>query len=126
MKKVLLALSLLLSSAMFSTFAQTSDDDPIVIIIKTGEIIGDGPRSLGNVPIQGVVSGGVIYLVFAGDYGDIEVSVEELTTGPILHTVVDSSALYAVIPFTTDFGNYYISFTLSSGQEYIGEFSILN
>lgn len=124
MKKLLFTLSLLLSAAMFSAFAQTSNDDPIVIIIKTGEIVGDGPRSPGNIPIEGVVSGGIIYLVFTSNLGNIEVRIDEITYGPLFHTIVDSSDLFAIIPFTLDPGLYYISFTLSSGQEYIGEFTI--
>ena len=125
MKKVILALSLLLSVATIPTFSQPHSDDPVVIIVKTGENNGDGPRSLGIAPIQGVVSGGVIYLGFAGDFGEVEVSVDELINGPILNTMVDSSDLFAIIPFTTNPGDYHITFTLSSGQEYVGEFSVL-
>ena len=94
-------------------------DTPIGIEIKDGNPVGV-PRMPSVIPIQGVVSGSTIYLSFTDDLGLIAVELSESVNGLILQTVVDSSYLSAAIPFSGAPGEYYITFTLPSGAEYIG------
>ena len=65
-----------------------------------------------------------IYLTFSSNLGYVNVSLEEAYSGLILQTVVDSSTLSAILPFSGDPGEYSITFSLSSGVEYEGSFVI--
>jgi hypothetical protein len=123
MKRILTTLLMLVSIAGTATFATMDDDDPVIIIINNGESLG-GPRTPTQPPIQGVVYGGTIYLGFASDFGTVDVVIDEDMSGLILHTVVDSSNLSAAIPFSEDEGDFRITFTLSSGTVYYGEFEL--
>ena len=102
----------------------TAEDYPIIIVIGGGSVNGDGPRGPVEVPIQGVVFGGSIVLSFSSNLGQVEVSVSEAAEGLIMSTVVDSSTLSAILPFSGDPGEYSITFSLSTGDEYDGSFVI--
>lgn len=63
-------------------------------------------------------------LSFMYNLGEIEVEVLNSTTGSYTSIFVDTQFLYSVIPITLGSGHYIITFTLSSGQQYQGEFDI--
>ena len=125
MKKILFLIAFLVASFGLASADQISDGDPTdIIIVRGGGTIGDGPRGPVEIPIQGVVFGGSIYLTFSSNLGYVDVSLEEAYSGLILQTVVDSSTLSAILPFSGDPGEYSITFSLSSGVEYEGSFVI--
>ena len=125
MKKVLFLIVLLVASFGTAAASQLYGGDPTdIIIVKGGGTIGDGPRGPVEVPIQGVVFGGSIFLSFSSNLGQVEVSVSEAAEGLIMSTVVDSSTLSAILPFSGGPGEYSITFSLPSGNEYDGSFVI--
>ena len=128
MKRVLLlcflAISLLngftVSVANNGTVSQT----PVVIIVTTSGDYGGGPRIPAQIPIQGMVMGNTIYLVFQCDLGDIDVELYKDGSGLVWQTSVDSSELSAMLPFNGSSGDYTLTFTMSGGAVYEGSFSI--
>ncbi len=100
-----------------------SNGTPIEIEIKDGTP-GGVPRMPSLTPIQGVVLGDTIFLSFLDNISVISVEICEFVDGLILQTLVDSSLLSSLIPFGGGPGDYTITFTLSTGLNYIGTFVI--
>ena len=117
-----LFLSLLLYASSPTFSHAQHHQTPTIIEIKDG--LGNGPRSSASIPIRGMLLGGTIYLSFSSNLGEVEVSVSEAAEGLIMSTVVDSSTLSAILPFSGSPGEYSITFSLSSGDEYDGSFVI--
>ncbi len=126
MKKQLFAVFALIAAAFAfsSPRIDAKPDGDSVIIITPGNNLGTPVPNRSSVPIGGSVSEGIIYLSFSDNLGVIAVELSESVNGLILQTVVDSSYLSAAIPFVGAPGEYYITFTLTSGAEYIGTFVI--
>ncbi|MBO7604453.1 MAG: DUF3244 domain-containing protein [Bacteroidales bacterium] len=123
MKKFLLTiLSIVFFNICLFSAGTLQSDGPITINVKVGDGGYEGPRMPALIPIQGLVHSDTIYLSFSFDLGDVDVILEEATSGTVLHTVVDASSLYATIPFSGDAGDYTITFTLENGAEYVGSF----
>ena len=108
------------------------DDDTIappsiiIIIIKTPPPIPGQPRSLVQAPIEcqynPYMNG--ICTTFNQDLGELDVLVENLSTGEYLEGTVDSAEGYVVLPLSGTVGVYNISFVTASGVEYTGEFEL--
>ena len=122
MRKLNLILTALVVSLNVFCFGyDSSAQEPAIIVIINSDI-GNGPRSLEAVPINGCVVSDTIYLAFASDLGEIEVILEESVQGVLLETSVNTSNLSAVIPFSGVAGEYHISFILQSGIVFEGRF----
>ena len=108
------------------------DDDTIappsiiIIIIKTPPPVPGQPRSLVQAPIEcqynPYMNG--ICTTFNQDLGELDVLVENLSTGEYLEGTVDSAEGYVVLPVSSTPGVYNISFVTASGVEYTGEFEL--
>ena len=108
------------------------DDDTIappsiiIIIIKTPPPVPGQPRSLVQAPIEcqynPYMNG--ICATFNQDLGELDVLVENLSTGEYLEGTVDSAEGYVVLPVSSTPGVYNISFVTASGVEYTGEFEL--
>lgn len=108
------------------------DDDTIappsiiIIIIKTPPPVPGQPRSLVQAPIEcqynPYMNG--ICTTFNQDLGELDVLVENLSTGEYLEGTVDSAEGYVVLPLSGTVGVYNISFVTASGVEYTGEFEL--
>ena len=127
MKKYLKFILVLFS--IFIGFIKTSAvfaQEPIIIINPQipGDNNGGIPRLPSIVPISGFVEDGVIHLNFSGDLGNVSVVIEHSDFGIILQTIVDGSNPDAIIPFTEYPGDFYIYFSSSDGNTYLGRFSI--
>ncbi len=86
----------------------------------------NGPRSPALIPISAYYDSSLssVLLSFRSNLGEIEVEVLNSSTGGYSSTFVDTQFLYSVIPITLGSGHYIITFTLSSGQQYQGEFNV--
>ena len=101
-------------------------DTAIVIDPLLGVSPVTGPRSPALIPIVAYYDSSVssVLLSFRSNLGEIEVEVLNSSTGGYSSTFVDTQFLYSVIPITLGSGHYIITFTLSSGQQYQGEFNV--
>lgn len=108
------------------------DDDTIappsiiIIIIKTPPPVPGQPRSLVQAPIEcqynPYMNG--ICTTFNQDLGELDVLVENLSTGEYLEGTVDSADGYVVLPVSSTPGLYNIAFVTEAGVEYTGEFEL--
>ena len=136
MKKFLSILTfiLCLPSLIFASPVLLNDNDDIptvppsiiIIIIKTPPPVPGQPRSLVQAPIEcqynPYMNG--ICATFNQDLGELDVLVENLSTGEYLEGTVDSAEGYVVLPVSSTAGVYNISFVTASGVEYTGEFEL--
>ena len=67
---------------------------------------------------------GVIYLQFAYDMGEVEISVFNETTGEMWQQTDDTTFGSALIATSTNVGNYYITIVPDDGSCYTGNFSL--
>ena len=67
---------------------------------------------------------GVIYLQFAYDMGEVEVSVINETTGEMWQQTEDTTFGSALITTSTSAGNYYITIVTPDDCYYTGDFSL--
>lgn len=126
-------LTLLFITLLLNTNPSIGATSPYSIIVNqdSSEIIiteapgnGNIPRTQNTVPIKAFLFDGYICVRFSSNLGLIDTIIEEITTGLITHTIIDSSELMTVIPFAYNQGSYTITFSLSSGDIYVGSFVI--
>ena len=67
---------------------------------------------------------GVIYLQFAYDMGEVEITVTNQSTGEQWQQTEDTTFGSALITTSTDVGNYYITIVTDDGSCYTGNFSL--
>ena len=67
---------------------------------------------------------GVIYLQFAYDMGEVEITVTNELTGEMWQQTEDSAFGYTSIATSTDVGNYYITIVTDDGSCYSGSYSL--
>ena len=67
---------------------------------------------------------GVVYLQFAYDMGEVEITVTNETTGEMWQQTDDSAFGYATIATSTNVGNYYITIVTDDASCYSGSFSL--
>lgn len=136
MKKFIFILTFIicLPSLIFASPLSVIDKDDdtiappsiIIIIIKTPPPVPGQPRSLVQAPIEcqynPYMNG--ICTTFNQDLGELDVLVENLSTGEYLEGTVDSAEGYVVLPVSSTAGVYNISFVTEAGVEYTGEFEL--
>ncbi len=122
---LILALTCAATARLYAETAKTqSEGAPVVIIIKKpGNPISDAPRSPEVVPISAMVNGNTLYVTFTGDLGDVDYELVNLDTAEIVSDQVEGTGL-VLIPFSGDPGSYTITFTLSNGVQFYGEFTL--
>lgn len=105
-----------------------SVDTVIVIAPLPGPIPGGIPHSPTLVPISVSYESSlsVLTIMFHFNLGEVEIDVLNVTTGGYYSGIVDSQYLSSILPITMGPGHYIITFTLSSGQQYQGEFDVYN
>ena len=67
---------------------------------------------------------GAIYLQFAYDMGEVEITVTNETTGEMWQQTDDSAFGFVTIPTSTNVGNYYITIVTDDASCYSGSFSL--
>lgn len=119
--KHLFLMGCLLFSASFShasnTMVTKNDEIPIEVIEKTCH----GSSEKGNSIIP-TINGHVLIVVFTENLGQVAVEVATASGVSVQYTSTPTpNGLQIFIPNT---GNYIITFTLSNGDEYYGEFTV--
>ena len=119
MKKTVLLLFLvcgvLLSSAEEKKEIQIQNNETKTLGQRTPNFDSD---------IMAYYQDGVIYLQFAYDMGEVEISVINETTGEMWQQTDDSAFGSATIATSTNVGNYYITIVTDDGSCYTGGFSL--
>ena len=124
MKKILLILALILPLFVAAAPSAMSDTSliPVRSIRQGGEIL----RSPAQIPLMCAVDTDIpcIFVSFLDDLGDVDIVLENQTTGEYSLTSVDSATGGAIIPFSGSSGTWIIIFTLVSGDVFEGEFEL--
>ncbi len=126
MKKVILfLLSFLFSLPSIVCMAEESKKEFTPIAIEEEEKSLQKPRTPNyGSDIMAYYQNGVIYLQFAYDMGEVEISVINETTGEVWQQTEDSAFGSASITTSTSAGDYYITIVTLDGSCYSGSFSI--
>lgn len=101
-----------------------TNQTPIEIPIGEDGQYGNPPRQSAEIPIRAYYLAGTVIVSFLQDLGDVEITIDEESNGTVLQTIVDSSALSAMLPLNMSSGEFSIYFTIPSGDEYSGQFSL--
>ena len=119
MKKIFLLL--FLKCGILFSFAEEKKEIPIDKVLTHQK----APRTpdYGS-DIMAYYQDGVIYLQFAYDMGEVEISVINETTGEQWSQIDDSAFGFVTVPTSTSAGDYYITIVTLDGSCYSGSFSI--
>ncbi len=103
------------------------DDEIIVILEETSPDYSSPPKSPSFIPIGCVYSPALISLVatYYQDLGSTSVVIENQTTGEYNQTLVNALAGPMVLPISGTAGHWTITFTLSAGKQFFGEFDVI-
>ena len=115
-----------LAAAIVPALSPVSANDEIKEIIIVVKGVEEAPhRSPAQIPISGYVDTtvGVVFLSFSSPCGTVETSFCNLSSGDSFNTTVNGSGS-VMIPAILSAGSWRVTFSLSSGAEYIGEFEI--
>ena len=120
MKKPFLLLLFFICGVLLSSAEEKKE-----ISIKEDPVPTIEPRTpdFGN-DILAYYQNGVIYLQFAYDMGEVEISVINETTGEMWQQTEDTTFGSALITTSTSAGNYYITIVTPDDCYYTGDFSL--
>ena len=126
LKEMILMLCLILSGAfcyVYNAFGKgiETDGSPISIALIESTVCGSSDKSSSINPI---INGHVLVVVFSENLGQVSVEVAT-TAGASVESlsVATPNCVQVYIPNT---GNYIVTFTLSNGDVYAGEFTVTN
>ena len=119
MKKIFLLLFLMCGVLLSSA----EEKKEIPIEVKPKPITGPRTPDYGS-DIMAYYQDGVIYLQFAYDMGEVEITVTNETTGEMWQQIDDSAFGSASIATSTNVGNYYITIVTDDASCYSGSFSL--
>ena len=127
MHKFLLSLclaALTLGVAGARNSGATGDPIPIIIIQENDDLDNNSRGPVGG-PISGYVDPDfeVVVLSFTQSCGTVQISFSNQTDGNYYSTSVNGSGT-VVIPLSITSGYWTVTFTLSSGAVYLGQFTI--
>ena len=100
--------------------------DPEDIPIRSIRPNGDTHRNPEMIPFFCSVDVDVLclYVSFLSNIGIVDIELNNYLTGEYSLTSIDSATGGTIIPFSGSSGTWVITFTLASGEEYVGEFEI--
>ncbi len=121
-KLILCSLALFLSIGNIFAIEEGTD----IIIEENVSMEGPMFRDPTVIPISAVfyTTPSVIEVQFLMDLGYVSVEIENLTTSGYTQTVVNSAAGLAIFPISGNPGLWTITFSLSNGTVYYGEFNL--
>ena len=127
MKKVILfLLSFLFSLPNFISIAEeTKKENVLITIVEKEQSNPNLPRTpdYGS-DITAFYQDGMIYLQFAYDMGEVEITVTNESTVEMWQQTEDSAFGSTSIATSTDAGNYYITIVTDDGACYSGSYSL--
>ena len=94
-----------------------NDGTPIEIIKNSSHSSSEKSSS-----IQASINGHTLTVVFTENLGQVTVDVTTVSGNPV--TCMSTYTPNGVILYVTDTGDYIVTFKLSNGDEYYGEFSV--
>ena len=114
--------------APFHEARADGDDEQILIYVGEGGTNNQGPtfHAPTLVPMSCYYSAALssILVNYQFDLGAMVVEIENQTTGEYSQTLVNALAGPMILPISGTAGHWTITFTLSSGTVYYGEFTI--
>lgn len=127
MKKIIILVISLLFLILPVSWATGVDSEPetIPVTILTSSTVPTRPhRAPVYVPIQAYLwaESSTVSAIFLQVIGVVDILITNCTTGSIVNRHIDSSLGMVEIPFVCESGVYQITFLLSNGTGYIGEF----
>ena len=119
-KQMVLMLCFILSGALcYANTKIEKDGHPVSIELKESTGCGGSDRSSSINPI---INGHVLTVVFTENLGQVTVEVSTTDGASVQYTsVLTPNGMQIYIP---NAGNYIVTFTLSNGDEYYGEFTV--
>lgn len=120
MKKIFLLLLFLMWGVILSS-AEEKKEIPLQPYPETPQELRT--PDFGN-DIMAYYLDGVVYLQFAYDMGEVEISVINETTGEMWQQTEDTTFGSALITTSTDVGNYYITIVTDDTTSFSGNFII--
>ena len=124
LKQMILMLCLILSGAFCyanSTVGKGNEKDERPVPIELKESTGASSLDKSNA-ISPFINGHVLTVVFTENLGQVSVEVATADGASVQYTsVLTPNGLQIYIP---NAGNYIVTFTLSNGDEYYGEFTV--
>ena len=120
LKHVALLLGILLSTLWQGAYAISTMDGVSNIFIKDNNVQGSPKGST----IQAYIDGHTLTVVFTENLGQVTVEVTMVSGNPV--TCMSTYTPNGVILYVTDTGDYIVTFKLSNGDEYYGEFTVMN
>lgn len=126
MTKFIVTLALMFCSVFYGVADSTLPNgtgDIVEIPIKKDKKTRPRTPEFGN-DIMAYYQDGVIYLQFAYDMGEVEITVTNQSTGEQWQQTEDTTFGSALITTSTDVGNYYITIVTDDGSCYTGNFSL--
>lgn len=128
MKKFILSvLCAIAAISLTANAGSTTSKDKEVIIIVRGDSHGtNAPRGDESQKFAASVDTdlGIVYVAFLANVGDIDIEVENLSSGWSTDIEADTSSAGVIIPISAAAGSWLITITLSNGTKYFGEFEI--
>ena len=118
LKHVVLLLGLLIPAVWCGASILGSVDGHSNISIKEGNVQGTPKGS----SIQASINGHTLTVVFTENLGQVTVEVTTITGNPV--TCKSTYTPNGVILYIANTGDYIVTFTLSNGDEYYGEFTV--
>ena len=118
LKHFVLLLGLLMSAVWCGAGVLGSLDVHSNIIIKEGNVHSSPKGS----SIQATIDGHTLTVVFTENLGQVTVDVTTVSGNPV--TCMSTYTPNGVILYVTDTGDYIVTFKLSNGDEYYGEFTV--
>lgn len=108
-----------------SSFASSKNEKKEIIIRPRGKI-NHGHRAPAKIPIEAYYNSFIsgIAITFLQDLGNVEMNVTNHSTGEYLEGTTTATTGTTVLPISGTEGVYTITFTLSNGTEYEGEFEL--
>lgn len=101
-------------------FAKAATDSTNNIIIKQANVQGEPKDS----SIQASINGHTLTIVFTESLGQVNIEVSAVSGG---ETQVESTPTpNGVLFYIYDTGSYIVTFTLPNGDEYYGEFEVMD
>lgn len=130
MNKLLIFLSaFLIMLVPFQKIMANGDGDQILISFDEGGTNGQGPiyHVPALIPITGYYSSTLSTIVvnFPFNLGYVSIEIENQTTGEYSQSLINALAGPMLLPISGTAGQWTITFSLSSGIQYFGEFDIL-
>lgn len=117
-KSILLVVGLLMPIAWCGASVFNSFDGFSHILIKAGDVHSDPKGS----SIQATINGHTLSIIFLENLGQVSIEVSNLN-GAVVETT-NTPTPHGVDMYISNTGSYIVTFTLSNGDEYYGEFEV--